>query len=163
MLKQIILLGVIIFFSITGCMHQNKNIASNNIELVIFPSGGGNFGYNIILAENDILKAEKRGIKSVNDSLLLSDIINYDSIILDKNISNKIDSLISEIDITQVEAEDSFTFDTWIIMVKIHGKTVIKTDKSKLFNNPQKNKDIKDLINIMIKASPIDIEMQSHS
>lgn len=163
-MKDIYLTFLIILIALTGCSIKNNNVVDNEtMKLTIYPFGGGDYGYNINLSKEGVLKTEKRKITMDSDRIVLGGLIECDSIVISSSMQTKIDSLIDRLNEELFHGDYNYVFDSWVIIVKINGKEEIITNNTELFKKFEKEAALVDLINLILEMSPMEIKMHSFS
>ena len=135
-----------------------------NIELTIFPSGGGEKGYSIIV-ENDCLKTMLRDIGAVNDSIVVTNVKKEKAIMLSNAQQDSISSLLDNINVDFKSSENAFMFDTWIYVIAINKREIARFNSLTLLENTNDKQlnNLKKLIKQLIKLSPLQIDLQGFS
>lgn len=135
-----------------------------NIELTIYPSGGGEVGY-LIIVENDTLKTMLKDIGAVNDSIVLTTIKKEKSIILTSTQQDSIISLLNIVDKDFKDNNDVFMFDTWIYVIAIDGREVVRFNSLTILENMEDEqlKSLQKIIQSLIKLSPFKVDLQGFS
>lgn len=159
MFKNIFIM--LLLASIMSCFAPSTK-SSIMIELSIYPSGGGEEGYTIIV-ENQQLRFLTKELEIEGDSIVLGKIKNIQK----KELSSaELDSARAYVE--EVTAEDfkdanvGFVLDTWVFSISKKGN---KLGDINSFDLSQKStpKEIRKLIKYLLKLSPKELDLHGFS
>lgn len=161
---NMIRLFLICMLIMNSCVsYSSKN--NTNVEIDIFPSGGGEKGYTISVAK-DTLTVQIKSLGAVNENIILTDVKNEASLKLSFNQMDSINTYLKNMNqINQANKDNAYVLDTWIYVFKINKQEIAKFNSLTLLeksNNEQINA-LKELVRYLINLSPLKLDLQSFS
>lgn len=130
--------------------------AEDNLELVIYPSGGGASGYRL-LKEGDRYKAMLTKIAFENSVVTLGDVISERTMVLSKTQTLHVNGLINELANREKYIEKSLVLDAWVFVIQLNNKKVVE-----FYGWPSKKvpAHIRELTEYLLHVSPIGINLE---
>lgn len=143
-----------------SCTYERKPML--DMELIIYPSGGGSYGYAVSIAK-DTLTVTRNKLGVLNDDFVLTEVIEKSSIRLSEKELNRILQYLSNISEDKYRDEGAkLVFDSWIYVISINGQEVAVFSSSTLLKKLEKIElqELQGLVKYLMKISPIELKLE---
>ncbi len=136
----------------------NKKI---DLDLIIYPSSGGEKGYEIQIRRNVMLTMLKElGVH--NNKFILADVLHQSQ----KRLSNiqvrDIENLMQILNKIEKSDEDSIGLDVFVFSLKVNGEKITSFTSNRLLSvneiSSEQTKTLNKLVKTIIKLSPLEID-----
>ena len=154
-------LYVILLLMVMSCNAQNNDVELS-ASVTVIPSGGGEYGYSLIVEGNEY-RMVKKELDIKDDKVILKGDLSSN----EKSLQPKeIDSLqvltdkLSQVDFSSLD--EGFVLDVWEFDIYVSGKYIGKTNSSKIMEQSTP-KIVREFIQYLLSIAPDKIKLEGFS